>query len=171
MPEETRSAGLLEDSIHSIQELTAEITGTVAELPESVLRWKPAEHAWSITEILGHVQEAVPYWAGEIQRVAANPGAEWGRNHENESRLAAVVATSQRNTRDIVAGLGNAMNAAVAILRTLQDSDLQIEAPSRNPRWREKPMSFVLDHLIVSHLRGHRDQIARNLDQFAGRAG
>ena len=33
-------------------------------------------------------------------------------------------------------------------------------------------MSFVLDHLIVSHLREHRDQIKRTLDQFvAAHAG
>jgi hypothetical protein len=31
-------------------------------------------------------------------------------------------------------------------------------------------MSFVLDHLIVSHLRGHRDQIMRNLIQFSAQA-
>jgi hypothetical protein len=171
MPEETRSARVLEDSIHSFQELMTEISETVAGLPEDVLRWKPAEDAWSITEILGHVQEAMPYWAGEIHQVVANPGAEWGRNHQNESRLAAVAATSQRSTRDVVAGLGNAKNAVIAVLRTLRDKDLQIEGPSRNPHWEVKPMYFVLEHLIVSHLRGHRDQIRRNVDQFADRAG
>ena len=29
-----------------------------------------------------------------------------------------------------------------------------------------KPLSFVLDHLIVSHLLGHLNQIKRNRDQF-----
>jgi hypothetical protein len=171
MPEETRPAVGLEDSIHSIQKLMSEITETVEELPEDVLRWKPDKEVWSIAEILGHVQEAIPYWAGEIQRVAANPGVEWGRDHQNESRLAAVAAASQRSAGEVVAGLGNAKNNVIAVLGTLRDQDLQIEGLSRNPRWGVKPMSFVLDHLIVSHLRGHRDQIRRNLDQFGGRAG
>lgn len=115
------------------------------------------------------MEEAAPYWAGEIQRVIANPGAEWGRNHQNEARLAAVAATSQRSTRDVIAGFGQAANAVVSALCTLRERDLQIESPSRNPRWGVKPMSFVLDHLIVSHLRGHRDQIMRNLNRFSAR--
>jgi uncharacterized damage-inducible protein DinB len=171
MPEEMRPSRLLEESIRSIQELAAEITQTVTELPENVLRWKPAQDVWSITEILGHVEEAAPYWAGEIQRVVANPGAEWGRNHQNEARLAAVAATSQRSKQDVVTGFGQAANAVVTALRTLREKDLRIESPSKNPRWGIKPMSFVLDHLIVSHLRGHRDQIIRNLNQFSTQAG
>lgn len=167
MPEGSLSARRIEESIQSIQELAAEITHTVVELPEDALRWKPAADVWSMAEILGHVQEAMPYWVGEIQRVVTNPGAEWGRNHQNESRLAAVAATPRRSIRDLIAGVAETANAVVAVLGKLNDQDLQIESPSRNPRWGVKPMSFVLDHLIVSHLRGHRDQIKRTLDQFA----
>ncbi len=167
MSEEKRHVPLLEASIQSIQELAREVTQTVTELPEDVLRRKPAEDIWSITEILGHVEEAAPYWASEIQRVVENPGTQWGRNHHDKARLAAVAATSQRSTRDVIAGFSQAANAVVSGLRTLRETDLQIESPSRNPRWGVKSMSFVLDHLIVSHLRGHRDQIMRNLSQFS----
>jgi hypothetical protein len=171
MSEEKRQAPLLEESIRSIQELAREVTQTVTELPEDALRWKPAVDIWSITEILGHMEEAVPYWAGEIQRVLANPGTQWGRNHHDEARLAAVSATSQRSTRNVIAGFGQAANIVVSSLRTLRETDLQIESPSRNARWGVKPMSFVLENLIVSHLRGHRDQIMRNLNQFSAQAG
>src|SRR5665213_377515 len=167
MPEEKRHAPTLGESIHSIQELAGEVAQTVTELPEEVLRWKPAVDVWSIAEILGHVEEAAPYWAGELQRVLANPGAQWGRNHHDEARLAAVAATSQRSRPDIIAGFAQAAVAVISILRTLSEADLQIESPSRNPRWGVTPMSFVLDNLIVSHLRGHRDQIMRNLSQFS----
>lgn len=167
MPKGRHSAHLIEESVQSIQKLATEITQTVVELPEEALRWKPTADAWSIAEILGHVEEAMPYWAAEIQRVAANPGTEWGRNHQNESRLAAVAATPQRSIGDLIAGVAKAANAVAEVLRKLNEQDLQIESPSRNPPWGVKPMSFALDHLIVSHLRGHRDQIKRTLDQFA----
>jgi uncharacterized damage-inducible protein DinB len=170
MSEVKRHAPLLEESIKSFQELAGEVSQTVTELPDDVLRWKPAEDIWSITEILGHVEEAAPYWAGEIQRVIANPGTQWGRNHHDEARLAAVAVSSQRSTRDVIAGFGQAANAVLSVLRALRETDLQIESTSRNPRWGVKPMSFVLDHLIVSHLRGHRDQIMRNLIQFSAQA-
>ncbi len=167
MSEEEPVAPLLKESIRSIQELAGEVTQTVTELPDDVLRWKPAENIWSIAEILGHMEEAAPYWAREIQRVIATPGTQWGRNHDDETRLAAVAAASQRNARDVVAGFSEAVEALLSSLRTLRESDLQIESASRNPRWGVKPMSFVLDNLIVSHLRGHRDQIMRNLSQFS----
>jgi uncharacterized damage-inducible protein DinB len=77
MSEEKRHALLLEESNQSIQELASEVMQIVTELPEDMLRSKPAEDFWSITEILGHVEEAAPYWAGEIQRVVANPGTKW----------------------------------------------------------------------------------------------
>jgi hypothetical protein len=170
MPEEKRRAPTIEESIQSIQELAGDVTRTVTDLPEDVLLWKPAENVWSIAQILGHMEEALPYWAGEIQRVAANHGTEWGRNHHDEARLAAVAAASERSTREVIAGFGRAADAVVSALRTLRETDLQIESPSRNPRWRVKPMSFVLDELIVSHLRGHRDQIMRNLKQFDAQA-
>ena len=99
--------------------------------------------------------------------MVANPETKWGRTHQADARLAAVAATSQRNTRDVIAGFGQAADSVVSALRTLRERDLQIESPSRNPRWGVKPMSFMLDHLIVSHLRGHRDQIMRNLSQFS----
>jgi len=166
MPEEMRSTQLIEESIRSIVQTSSEIARTVAELPEEALRWKPAAHVWSIAEILGHVQEAMPYWAGEMERVAANPGAEWGRNHQDESRLAAVAGAAQRSRCDGIEGVGKAADAVVTVLRTLHDEDLRIESPSRNPGFGVKPLSFVLDHLIVSHLRGHLNQIKRNRNQF-----
>lgn len=41
MPEEMRSAPLLEESIRSIQELTGEIAQTVTELPETSFAGNP----------------------------------------------------------------------------------------------------------------------------------
>lgn len=156
----------LQESIESIQKSASGIVETVGNLPEQVIRWKPAPEVWSILEILCHVEEAVPYWADEIQRVAANPGIEWGRGHQNEARLAAVAASSQRKTKDLLAGIQKSAQKAVVLLAKLRDEDLRIESPSRNPRFGTKPMSFVLDHLLVAHLRGHLGQIQRNIEQF-----
>jgi hypothetical protein len=171
MSEKKQHEPRLQESIEAIQALAGEVTQTVADLPEHVVRWKPAENIWSIAEILGHVEEAAPYWTGEIQRVVANPGVQWGRNHHDEARLAAVAATSQRSTGEVIAGFHEAAKTVVSALGSLRETDLQIESPSRNPRWGVKPMSFVLNQLVVSHLRGHRDQILRNLSQFSAQAG
>ena len=48
----------------------------------------------------------------------------------------------------------------------MSDSALDIEAPSRNPRWGVKPASFVLENLLLKHLSNHCGQIQRNIDQL-----
>ncbi len=159
--------GRLKTSIESIQDSVKSLIETVSPLPDQTMQRRPAPEVWSILEILCHVEEAVPYWANEIQRVAASPGVEWGRGHQNEARLAAVAASSQRTAKDVVEGIQKSTARAVAILGGLRDEDLAIESPSRNPRFGTKPMSFILDHLLVAHLRGHLAQIHRNLEQLA----
>lgn len=157
---------VLKASIQSIQDSVDGIVGAVGKAPDETVQWKPTPEAWSILEVLCHVEEAVPYWAEEIQRVVANPGIEWGRGHQNEERLAAVAASPQRRAGDVVAGIQKGAARAVSILSGLREEDLSIESPSRNPRFGTKPMSFVLDHLLVTHLRNHLGQIRRNLEQF-----
>jgi uncharacterized damage-inducible protein DinB len=158
---------VLKTSIESIQDSVNSIVETVDTLPDEMVRWKPRPEVWSILEVLCHVEEAVPYWADEIHRVVAQPGVEWGRGHQNEARLAAVASAPRHNAKDIVAGIQRGTARAVAILNGLRDEDLLIESPSHNPRFGTKPMSFVLDHLLVAHLRGHLGQIRRSLEQFA----
>src|ERR1700733_8788465 len=159
--------GVLQESIASVEESTTGIMDAVGKLPEEAVRWKPTPEVWSIHEILCHVDEAIPYWAEEIDRVVAKPGVEWGRNHQSEARLAAVAASSQRKTGDVLASIQKGSQKTVAVLRKLKDDDLNIESPSRNPRFATKPMSFVLDHLIVTHLRNHFGQIKRNIEQLS----
>jgi uncharacterized damage-inducible protein DinB len=156
----------LQESIKAIRDTSNSIIEMARKLPDEAIRWKPSVEGWSILEVLCHLEEAVPYWATEIQRVVANPGVEWGRGHRDEARLAAVALATQRTVGDVVTRLQQGAHAAVKILETLRDADLEIESPSRNPRFGIKPMSFVLDHLLVVHLSNHLGQMHRNLSQF-----
>src|SRR5581483_5616020 len=98
---------ILESAISSVQVLAREIYDTVSALPEHVIRWKPAPDKWSIQEILGHMEEAVPYWANEMERVVSHSGTEWGRNHEDAARLAALADCLQRSPQELLAGVGS----------------------------------------------------------------
>jgi uncharacterized damage-inducible protein DinB len=161
----------LHDAIRCIQETSKSMVDLVRDLPKETVVWKPSPEIWSILEILCHVEEAVPYWAYEIQRVAADPGAEWGRGHQNEARLAAVALSTKRKTAEVLAGIEEGTKRAVEALGMLQNEDLKIESPSRNPRFGTRPMAFVLDHLLVAHIGNHLAQIQRNINQFAATKG
>lgn len=156
----------LQESINAIRETSNSIIEMARKLPDEAIRWKPSVEGWSILEVLCHLEEAVPYWATEIRRVVANPGVEWGRGHRDEVRLAAVALAAQRTVGEVLTGVQKGAQAAVKILETLRDADLEIESPSRNPRFGIKPMSFVLDHLLVVHLSNHLGQMQRNFNQF-----
>lgn len=145
-----------------------QIVETTESLPHERVDWKPSDEAWSIMEVLCHVEEAVPYWVDEIQRVVQTPGTEWGRGLQDEARLAAVAAAGQRRIEDVVAGIRNTKQDVESKLGALKEQDLELTAPSRNPRFGTKPMTFVIDHLLIEHLEKHLGQIQRNLEQYQG---
>ena len=156
----------VQKAMEDIYRLTDDIIQLVEPLSEEQLRWKPADDVWSVMEILCHVEEIVPYWLQEIQGIVQSPGSQWGRNHLHEGRLAAVAKADQRTAADIQEGIRSTRQDVQFILGTLSPEDLAIEAPSRNPRWGTKPMSFIVDHLLVEHLESHLGQIKRNIEQY-----
>ncbi|WP_185807642.1 hypothetical protein [Lysinibacillus telephonicus] len=47
----------------------------------------------------------------------------------------------------------------------VKEEDLTKTAPSYNPNFDGKPLSFLIDHLIVQHVVGHYDQLVRHLQK------
>ncbi len=149
----------------AIEETTQQIHDLVRPLPREVLLWRPAPEVWSILDNLAHIAEFIPFWVGEIHAMLARPPQPWGRDQSHAGRLAAVRDTSGRDLLDLLASIHAAAADAARFLRSLDEAQLDIEAVSRNPRWALKPVSFVVDILLVKHLADHRDQIQRNLRQ------
>ena len=150
---------------NAMEETTQQIHDLVRPLPREVLLWRPAPEVWSILDNLAHIAEFIPFWVGEIHAMLARPPQPWGRDQRHAGRLAAVRDTSGRDLLDLLASIHAAAADAARFLRSLDEAQLDIEAVSRNPRWALKPVSFVVDILLVKHLADHRDQIQRNLRQ------
>lgn len=155
------------EAVQSIQESIDQIVQISQGLSEDVIRWKPAEDKWAIIEVLCHVEEATPYWLNELQLLVKSPGAEWGRGLQHEGRLAAVAQADQRATKDVLQGIESSKEKVEKVLGAITEDDLKVESPSRNPRFGTKPMSFIVEHLLVEHLVTHINQIKRNIQQFA----
>jgi uncharacterized damage-inducible protein DinB len=156
----------LNESIQSIKESVDEMARLAKQHPESVICWKPAEDKWSILEILCHMDEAIPYWLEEIRRLAVTPEAEWGRGLQDEARLNAVAQAEQRSLDDVLQDLAKSKQQIATVLGSLSDDQLAAESPSRNPRFGVKPLSFIIDHLLVEHATKHVGQIQRNLREL-----
>jgi len=156
----------IQPAIQSVQKSLDQMIKTTNAHSEETIRWKPSEEEWSIMEILCHVLEAIPYWIGEINQLKANPGTEWGRNHLQQARLDAVAAADQRTVEEIVKELTSLKDQIEAELGSLDSETLAAEAPSRNPNFGTKPISFIVNHLIVDHASKHFGQIQRNLSKL-----
>jgi uncharacterized damage-inducible protein DinB len=150
-----------------LQTITAEILAEVERLPPEIITWIPDEGVWSVMDILCHIREFVPFWTGETLRIARRPNEQWGRDHTDTARLAAVTGTAANKLDDVTADIRRLLPLSVEALRDLSDTDLSVEATSKNPRWGLKPASFVVDHLLVQHVEKHLGQIRRNVTQFS----
>ena len=149
-----------------LQTITDEILAEVERLPPAIITWIPDEGVWSVMDILCHIREFVPFWTGETVRIVRRPDEQWGRDHTDTARLAAVTGTAANKLEDVLADIRRLLRRSVETLSDLSDADLSVEATSKNPRWGLKPASFVVDHLLVQHVEKHLGQIRRNVTQF-----
>jgi len=140
-------------------------------MPTTLITWVPSEGVWSVMDNLCHIREFVPFWTGEVLRIAGTPTELWGRDHTDAARLAAVTNTAAFTLAQIVHDIDSVVDTSVSTLSRLSDSELATEATSKNPRWGLKPASFVVEHLLVLHIEKHLGQIRRNVAQYAATTG
>ena len=146
----------------SIEGLVALVTKTeVANLYK-----KPSEEQWSAMQITTHLIEAIEFWVADLEALLVVPGAKWGRNHEHVRRLAAVEENYVASVTKEQAI--EKLNALIPLVQQsfakVQPADLEKTAPSYNPNFDGKPLSFLIDHLIVLHAESHVGQMQRHLD-------
>ncbi|WP_276352170.1 DinB family protein [Cohnella caldifontis] len=156
--------------VRNTRDKLAEMLKLAQGLPESRYLRKPSEEAWSILQVLCHVDEAINYWLDELQAVVRRERNEWGRGLQDAARLAAVDQAHGRDYEEVLQRLRQTGGRAERVLMGLQDDDLLLTATHRNPKFGEKPMTFLLDHFVVEHIGKHVDQINRNLANDSNQA-
>lgn len=142
-----------------------QITSILEATPEEILYIQPSETEWSGMQITSHILEAVTFWVADLEALLIVPGAKWGRNHEHVRRLAAVEPSvvNQIKKVDAIAALNALVPLVENTLNKVQEEDLTKTAPSYNVNFDGKPLSFLIDHLIIKHVVGHLGQIERHL--------
>ncbi|USK71882.1 DinB family protein [Peribacillus asahii] len=157
-----------QNAVTSVNESINRIIETVKGLSEETIRWNPTEEEWSIMQIVAHIVEALPYWVEEIEQLVQSPGQEWGRNHLHEGRLQAVSSATVDaiSVAELLQALEEVKQKVESGIGNLTAEQLSAEAPSRNPNFGTKPISFIIDHLIDQHVNKHEGQIQRNLSKL-----
>lgn len=154
-------------NIEQFEQSIATFTQTFQSTPEATLRQQPSPAEWSAFQIASHVVEAVRFWVTDLEALLVVPGAKWGRNHEHVRRLAAVEDNyiASLTTDGLIADLQALIPLVKDALVRVEDADLEKTAPSYNANFDGKPLSFLIDHLIIKHVAGHVGQLERHIDK------
>ena len=150
----------------SYDELNQLIDGPLARLDASKLYVAPAENEWTIMQNLAHVVEFMPYWAGEIEKVVAAPGQNFGRTAQDERRLQAISEHEMDSLEQIKAALPGSYARLEEVLGRLKDGDLELTG--QHVRYGEKSLEWVIEEFVTDHLSGHLEQIEGCLEVVQG---
>ncbi len=141
----------------SYADLNQLIDGPLASLDTSKLYQVPAENEWTIMQNLAHIVEIMPYWAGEIEKLVATPGQNFGRTAQDERRLAAINEHGTDSLEQIKAVLPGSYARLDEVLSSLRDSDLELTG--QHSRYGEKPVGWLVEEYVTGHVSGHLEQI------------
>ncbi|MED1467303.1 DinB family protein [Bacillus salipaludis] len=162
------TTAVLNEKLELFKKGIEDIVAILKNTEEATLYVKPSENEWSAMQIVSHILEAVEFWVEDLEALLVVPGAKWGRNHEHVRRLAAVneEIVSRINKDDAINVMQNLVPKVEEALVKVKEEDLVKTAPSYNPNFDGKPLSFLIDHLIVKHVLGHYGQIVRHLEKI-----
>jgi hypothetical protein len=133
--------------------------------PESL----PRHREWVAREVLAHIDELLPYWLGEIERVIAGPvePVPFGRAPTDLVRTLTVDRDRTLPISELYARLDNSLER---VLRRLLELDERQAAKRGFHRQRgEMTVKQIVDVLLAEHIEDHSRQIAAALDGAAAK--
>jgi hypothetical protein len=123
------------------------------------------EASWGPRETLAHVEEMLPFWLGEVERVLETAGTDqpvaFGRVATDEIRLAIIERDRTLPLRELFARIDAAVERIALRLGELDETDLA--APGAHPRLGPMTAGQILDRFVCSHLEEHAAQLRESL--------
>jgi uncharacterized damage-inducible protein DinB len=162
LPANPKVEAIRESARNSNATLHQLIDGPLSHIEASKLYQSPAENEWTIIQNLAHVVEFMPYWAGEIEKVIAEPGCEFGRTPEDTGRLQGISEHERDSLSRIKAALPGSYARLDEVLGRLKDNDLELTG--KHVRYGEKPLYWLIEEFVTNHLSGHVEQIKRSIE-------
>src|SRR5260370_35544872 len=131
--------------------------GWVGKVDTEKLYEVPAEDEWTIIQNLADIVEIMPYWAGEIEKLVAEPGRNFGRTQQDEGRLRAINEHGTDSLDEIKGALPGSYARLDEVLGSLRDSDLELTG--RHVRYGEKPLEWFVEGFVTGQCIGHWERM------------
>jgi hypothetical protein len=131
----------------------------------------PRRREWVDREILAHIDEMLPYWLGEIERVIAGmiEPVPFGREQTDLVRILTVDRDRTLPVSELYARLDNSLERVLR--RLLELDERQAARRGLHKRRGEMTVKQIVDTMLADHIEEHCKQMAGVLSAApAGRA-
>ncbi|HLX33638.1 MAG TPA: DinB family protein [Candidatus Limnocylindrales bacterium] len=152
-------ADRLEAAAAAIVGLQAQVEAGVP-WPLSDVYGPEPEASWGPPELLAHVEEYLPYWLGEIERVLAGSDAApvpFGRVATDPVRIGVIGRDRTIPARELFARIAADAPRVAARLRQLTDADAA--RVGLHPARGQMTVRAMLEPFLVGHTEGHVTQL------------
>lgn len=123
------------------------------------------EASWGPREVLAHVEEMLPFWLGEMERVIDGDGSAatpFGRIADDPIRIGIIDRDRSLPLRVLFARIDAGLRDWAERLPTLTPSER--ERIGVHPRLGEMPAAAILERFVLGHAEDHVAQLTDILD-------
>lgn len=131
-----------------------------APWPRAEMYGVEAEASWGPPELLAHVDEMLPYWLGEAERIVEGSGSEplpFGRVAADDVRIGIIGRDRTMPLRELFARLASDGDRVARRMRDLSDAEAAREG--LHPTRGVVAVDALFESLVTSHLEGHVTQL------------
>jgi hypothetical protein len=124
----------------------------------------PRRREWVGREILAHIDEMLPYWLGEIERVVAGPiePVPFGRQPEDLVRMLTIDRDRTLPIYELYARLDNSLERVLR--RLLELDERQVARRGLHKEHGEMTVRQIVDVMLADHIEEHCEQMAVALE-------
>jgi hypothetical protein len=125
------------------------------------------EASWGPNEVLAHIEEMLPYWLGEVERILAGPPdpVPFGRIGTDPVRLAVIERDRTLPIGVLLDRVREAAERWIARLSSLTSPELA--KVGLHPRLGEMTVEMIVERQVVGHLDEHVRQLESILGEQA----
>ena len=160
--ENPRVDEIRQSAAHSYTAIVELVDTQIAHLPVGQLYQPPAEGEWTIMENLAHIIEIMPYWAGQIEKLIAQPGQDFGRVKTDPERIKAIADHAHDELAVVRDRLPVSYMRLESVLNGLQDSQLALTAV--HSKFGQRGLDWFIKEFVTDHLANHLQQLRECLD-------
>ena len=136
--------------------------------PLSVAYGTEPESDWGPKETIAHVNEMIPYWLGQIDRILATDGPEavpFGRVMSDASRIERIGRDRERPASELFDRVDDDVASATGRLRELSADDAA--RVGLHARLGEMTVAAIVERFVIHHLEEHTRQLGEIVDAAA----